>query len=194
MERKLSNANPIRIKLGHKLSQVIERQGLTQKYLAHMTGRSNATINNYTNDYPASPNDAVNIANIADDTQFSEDLGHMMLGLLKSFSGPRMPRSNLSALLDVDEFEERQEKQARDSGNIRLLIGNPEGLTTADRAALREYLNQKLDSTLVDMTLLGAGADKLGITLMELFDDRMPAYIKNHYMEAGEPKWQRKRG
>lgn len=193
MERKLSNANPLRIKLGRQLSQVIERKGLTQKYLAYMTGRSNATINNYTNDYPTSPNDAVNIANIADDTQFSEDLGHMMLGLLKSFSGPRMPRSNLSALLDVDEFEERQEKQARDSGNIRLLIGNPEGLTAADRAALREYLNQKLDSTLVDMTLLGAGADKLGITLMELFDARMPAYIKNHYMEAGEPKWQRKR-
>lgn len=194
MERKLSNANPLKLKLGRKLSQVIERQGLTQKYLAHMTGRSNATINNYTNDYPVSPNDAVNIANIADDTQFSEEIGNLMLGLLKSFSGPRIPRSNLSALLDVDEFEERQEKQARDLGNIRLLIGNPEGLSADDRKALREYLNQKLDSTLVDMTLLGAGADKLGITLMELFDDRMPEYIKNHYMEAGEPKWQRKRG
>ncbi len=193
MERKLSNANPLRVKFGRKLNQVIERKGLTQKYLAHMTGRSNATINNYTNDYPASPNDAVNLANVADDTQFSEEIGNMMLGLLKSFTGPRMPRSNLSALLDVDEFEEHQEKQARDSGNIRLLIGNPEGLTADDRAALREYLNQKLDSTLVDMTLLGAGADKLGITLMELFDARMPAYIKNHYMEAGEPKWQRKR-
>ncbi|WP_204122757.1 hypothetical protein [Lacticaseibacillus mingshuiensis] len=172
---------------GTLINSAIDRTNTTQRWLAAFLGKSRSTINNFANDRVMQPNDAVDIANALDDSELSMEMGHLMLGLIKAFTGTQIPRS-LSALESYDNAEEEEEKAVYASKHIRMILADPEQLSDQQRADLKEYLFEKLDSTVMDLTLLTAGAEKLDLTIMDLFHEREPQYIKKHYLRKETAK------
>lgn len=180
----------MKMQLANPLSRALERVGGTQRWLAQVMGKGKSSVNNYMHDAPVTPNDAVAMATALDDDQFSMELGHMMLGLIKAFTGPRIP-NDPAALLNYDEFEEREEKSSLEAKQIRMILSSPEELSNRERSDLKAYLFEKLDSTVMDITLLSSGAAKLDLNLMDLFQEREPEYIKKRYLISDEAAWQR---
>ncbi|WP_179395019.1 hypothetical protein [Lacticaseibacillus absianus] len=181
----------MKMQLASPLTRALIKVDGTQRWLAQRVGKSKSSINNYMHGSPVASDDAVEIANVLGDDHFSQELGNMLLGLIKSFTGPRIP-GDLTSLLVYDDFEEAEEKRYLEDKNIRMVLSNPEPLDDAEQAALRDYLLEKLDSTVMDLTLLTAGSAKLGITLAQLFRERTPTYIRKHYIRKEDAGWQAK--
>lgn len=182
----------MKIKIGTNLASALTRTNGTQRWLSVRTGKSKSSVNNYVNNAPVSADDAVSMAHVLDDDQFSQELGSLMLGLIKSFTGSKIP-TNMSSLLDYDDFEEGEEKQYLEAKHIRMVISNPETLDDQEREVLKAYLFEKLDSTMMDLTVLTAGADRLDTTLAALLHERMPTYVKMHYVRREDMTWSQKR-
>lgn len=178
----------MKAQIGNILYQALLRNGLTQKAVAIETKMSNSTINNYTNNGRIRPTEAVDVADVVDDSEFSMQLGHLFLGVIKNFTGDRFARS-LPAVNDFDEIEETQEKRAYVENGIQAILASGTPLTQEERARLKSFSLEKLDSTVMDLTLLTMIAEKLNVTLMELFADRMPYYKEQHYMRKDEQVW-----
>ena len=182
----------MKIKIGTNLASALTRTNGTQRWLSVRTGKSKSSVNNYVNNAPVSANDAVSMAHVLEDDQFSQEMGHMLLGLIKSFTGTKIPK-NMSSLLDYDDFEEDEEKRYLKVKHVRMILANPEELSEREREDLISYLFEKLDSTMMDLTVLTAGADRLGTTLAALLHERMPTYVKMHYIRREDITWPQKR-
>ncbi|MHA3065762.1 helix-turn-helix domain-containing protein [Lacticaseibacillus saniviri] len=162
------------------LDAALIKLGKPQKALAEETGLSKSTINNYVNGSSVKPNEAVDIAQAIDDSQLSMELGHMMLGLIKSFDGGAFYH-DVRGIHAFDQLEEAEEKRVYEAGQIELIMNTPHP-TQEQRAKLKRYLLEKLDSTVMDVTLLSAGAEQFGLTIMDLFEERMAEYERKGYM------------
>ncbi|WP_270235763.1 hypothetical protein [Lacticaseibacillus suilingensis] len=182
----------MKLKIGSNLTAALSRTDGTQRWLAAMMGKGKSSVNNYVNNSPVSADDAVSMAHVLDDDQFSQELGSLMLGLIKSFTGSKIP-TNMSSLLDYDDFEEDEEKRYLKVNHVRMILANPEELSEREREDLISYLFEKLDSTMMDLTVLTAGADRLGTTLAALLHERMPTYVKMHYVRREDMTWSQKR-
>lgn len=182
----------MKLKIGSNLTAALSRTDGTQRWLAAMTGKGKSSVNNYVNNSPVSADDAVSMAHVLNDDQFSQELGSLMLGLIKSFTGSKIP-TNMSSLLDYDDFEEDEEKRYLKVKHVRMILANPEELSEQEREDLISYLFEKLDSTMMDLTVLTAGADRLGTTLAALLHERMPTYVKMHYVRREDMTWSQKR-
>lgn len=179
----------MKINVGTALSAALERSGGSQRWLGMALHKSKSSVNNYLHGAPVQAGDAVDMAQTLSDSEFSMELGNMMLGLIKAFTGSKIPKE-LSALEVYDTSEEDEEKQAYQAKHISMIMANPEKLTSTERQALNDYLLEKLDSTVMDLTLLTVGAQKLDMTLMELFKERSDYYVKQRYMRKEPSRWQ----
>lgn len=178
----------MKAQIGNVLYQALIRNGLTQKAIAIETKLSKSTVNNYINNSNIRPNEATDIADTINDSEFSMEIGHLFLGIIKNFTGDRFARS-LPAVNDFDEIEEAEEKRAYVENGIQAILASGQPLNAQERKRLQEFAFEKLDSTVMDLTLLTMITEKLDITLMELFAERMPYYKEQHYMRKDEQVW-----
>ncbi|MDN6333829.1 MAG: hypothetical protein L0J72_03890, partial [Lacticaseibacillus paracasei] len=68
-------------------------------------------------------------------------------------------------------------------------LANDPSFTRDDAKNLKAYAFEKLDSTVADLTELNAICEMLGISIMDLFSERLPHYQKLHYMRKDEQAW-----
>ncbi|MCG4280884.1 helix-turn-helix domain-containing protein [Lacticaseibacillus saniviri] len=172
--------------LGPMLEAVLLKVGMPQKALAAETRLSKSTINNYVHGTSVKPNEAVDIARSLEDSQFSMELGNMMLGLIKAFDGGAFYH-DVRGIHAFDQLEEAEEKRVYEAGQIELIMNTPHP-TQEQRAQLKRYLLEKLDSTVMDVTLLAAGAEQFGLTIMDLFEERMSEYERKGYMRKEQTR------
>lgn len=178
----------MKMNISNPLNWSLNKTKVTQKSLAFDTGLSKATINNYVAGGNVRPNEAVDIANVLRESDFSMEMGNMMLGLLKAFNGDAFYH-RIESFDAFDTKEEREEKEAYERYDVRTLLNSPH-LTAEQVEHLRKYSDEKLDSVVMGMTYFAAIAEALGTTPMDLFRERMPYYKAQHYMKGDDPTWE----
>lgn len=177
----------MKMNIKRPLTRSLSKTRVMQKALAYDTGLSKATINNYVAGGNVRPNEAVDIANALRDPEMSMQIGHMMLGLFKSFNGDAFFH-DLRALDAFDEKESSEEQATYNEHHIRQLISMPHRTEEQDEE-LMVWLNEVMDAVLMKITLLVAGTEALGTTPMDLLQARIPYYQEQHYMRGDDPTW-----
>lgn len=177
-----------RFTIGKFLADSLKRNDGTQKGLAQDAGLSKSTTNDYINDKAVAANEAVNLANSLNDPVASMQIGNAMLGLLKAFDGDGLFQ-DARGIYAKDVIEEREEKDAQNRDRIFDILNDPV-ITDDDKQKLQEWVVEKMDSTVMDITLLVTVTKMLGTTMTEMFDQRIPYYQQRRYMKGDESGWQ----
>ncbi|WP_155286084.1 hypothetical protein [Lacticaseibacillus zhaodongensis] len=182
----------MKLQMSTLLHRHLEKTGEPRKAIAIDAGLTRSTGNDYIHGANVPGGTAIDIATALNDADLSMSLGHAMLGLLTAFNGDKWEHNSKAALDSYDAHEEMQEKQSYENNDIRTLLSTNE-LSDSDRRKLKKWLAEKLDSTVMDMTLIANVCQQLGTSPMDLFESRLPLYKKEHYMKEDEPKWHKER-
>ncbi|TLF43580.1 MULTISPECIES: hypothetical protein [Lacticaseibacillus] len=169
------------------LNRFATRTNTPQKVIAYAAKLGRSTINNYFHGTPIRANEATDIANSMNDSELSYEMANLFLGIPKLFSGDGIYH-DLRGLLFTDKREEDEEKASFIKYDIEGLANDP-NFTRDDAKNLKAYAFEKMDSTVADLTELNAICEMLGISIMDLFSERLPHYQKLHYMRKDEQAW-----
>lgn len=170
------------VHLANPLSNYLRRSGKTQKEIAIDSGLSRSAINNYYHDTNVKPNEAVMVANSADDFELNMEIASQLFGIFKLMDGKKL-NGNALTIDAYTELEEREQQQRYERDNIRTLLRD-RPLDKSEAAVLNEYALDDMDALIMRLTRFNAECLKLGVTPMDLFKEKRQEYEKKEYMEV----------
>ncbi|BCX31463.1 hypothetical protein LTWDN19_20300 [Latilactobacillus curvatus] len=170
------------VHLANPLSNYLRRSGKTQKEIAIDSGLSRSAINNYSHNTNVKPNEAVMVANSADDFELNMEIASQLFGIFKLMDGKKL-NGNALTIDAYTELEEREQQQRYERDNIRTLLRDGP-LDKSEAAVLNEYALDDMDALIMRLTRFNAECLKLGVTPMDLFKEKRQEYEKKEYMEV----------
>ncbi|WP_076645645.1 hypothetical protein [Latilactobacillus sakei] len=168
------------VTLARPLAKFLGRSGKTQKELTIEADISRSSMSNYVNGTNVRPNEAVMVAQAANDFELSMEIASQFFGIFKLMDGEK-----LNNALEIDAFTEMEEREQHNrytKDNVRTLLRDSP-LNEQEQIILREYVLDDMDALIMRLTRFNAECLKLGVTPMALFDVKREEYVEKHYME-----------
>lgn len=168
-------------KLDKPLNEWLGRTGITKRQVAkeiHVTAQS---ITDWTKEKagPVTPDNAVLLSQIANDSTLAQSISYYYLGLPKSMDGAySLDISKLDDLRELEE-DERDEKQ-RDRDLRRILCKRVE-LDEISYDKLLDLAREQAEACIVNNQYLFALCERLEMSVMDLTEMFMPRWIEEGY-------------
>ncbi|MBK4777477.1 hypothetical protein CU040_1540 [Enterococcus faecium] len=118
------------------------------------------------------------------DSDFTLQVIHEFFGLFKSIDGDvyRRDPSSLDKLQMIESDERKQKKQEVE----KILLKQVNYLTVDDRQQIIAYAHEFLDEIMVEVTLISALCEILGIDIRKLSEERLSYWVVQGYMNLQE--------
>lgn len=167
------------------LTKAINKNGKTKKEIARRIKVSQQSLSDWTtplNTKPVTLENAQLLSEYFRDSEFTLQVIHEFFGLFKSIDGEMYRRdpSSLDKLQMIESEERKQKKQEVE----KILLKQVNFLTPDDRQQIIDYAYEFLDEIMVEVTLISALCEMLGIDIRQLSEQRLSYWIKQGYMKG----------
>ncbi|MFZ4897296.1 hypothetical protein [Enterococcus durans] len=167
------------------LTEAINKNGATKKEIAGEIKVSQQSLSDWTtplNTKPVTLENAQALTDYFRDTDFTLQVIHEFFGLFKSIDGDvyRRDPSSLDKLQMIESDERKQKKQEVE----KILLKQVNYLTVDDRQQIIAYAYEFLDEIMVEVTLISALCEMLGIDIRKLSEQRLSYWIAQGYMKG----------
>ncbi|EOE6413488.1 hypothetical protein ACKO6W_000667 [Enterococcus hirae] len=167
------------------LTKVINKSGKTKKEIAKQVNVSQQSLSDWTTSLNTKPVTLENAQVLTDhfrDSDFTMQVIHEFFGLFKSIDGEvyRRDPSSLDKLQMIESDERKQKKQEVE----KILLKQVKYLTADDRQQIISYAYEFLDEIMVEVTLISALCEMLGIDIRKLSEQRLSYWVNQGYMKG----------
>lgn len=167
------------------LVEVINKSGETKKEIARQINVSQQSLSDWTtllNTKPVTLENAQALTDHFRDSDFTLQVIHEFFGLFKSIDGDvyRRDPSSLDKLQMIESDERKQKKQEVE----KILLKQVNYLTVDDRQQIIAYAYEFLDEIMVEVTLISALCEMLGIDIRKLSEERLSYWVVQGYMKG----------
>ncbi|MDK4351209.1 hypothetical protein M4I17_02160 [Enterococcus thailandicus] len=171
--------------IDESLTEVINKNGETKKEIARNINVSQQSMSDWTSKNGAKPVTLENAQVLSDyfrDSDFTLQIIHEFFGLFKSIDSNvyRRDPSSLDKLQMIESDERMQKKKEVE----KILLKQVNYLTNDDRQQIISYAFEFLDEIMVDVTLISALCEILGIDIRKLSEERLSYWIQQGYMKG----------
>ncbi|MEQ7275183.1 helix-turn-helix transcriptional regulator [Enterococcus thailandicus] len=171
--------------IDESLTEVINKNGETKKEIARNINVSQQSMSDWTSKNGAKPVTLENAQVLSDyfrDSDFTLQIIHEFFGLFKSIDSNvyRRDPSSLDKLQMIESDERMQKKKDVE----KILLKQVNYLTNDDRQQIISYAFEFLDEIMVDVTLISALCEILGIDIRKLSEERLSYWIQQGYMKG----------
>lgn len=167
------------------LTEAIRKNSATKKEIARDIKVSQQSLSDWTtplNTKPVTLENAQALTDYFRDTDFTLQVIHEFFGLFKSIDGDvyRRDPSSLDKLQMIESDERKQKKKEVE----KILLKQVNYLTADDRQQIISYAYEFLDEIMVEVTLISALCEMLGIDIRKLSEQRLSYWINQGYMKG----------
>lgn len=171
--------------IDESLTEVINKNGETKKEIARNINVSQQSMSDWTSKNGAKPVTLENAQVLSDyfrDSDFTLQIIHEFFGLFKSIDSNvyRRDPSSLDKLQMIESDERMQKKKDVE----KILLKQVNYLTNDDRQQIISYAFEFLDEIMVDVTLISALCEILGIDIRKLSEERLSYWVQQGYMKG----------
>lgn len=171
--------------IDESLTDVINKNGETKKEIARNINVSQQSMSDWTSKNGAKPVTLENAQVLSDyfrDSDFTLQIIHEFFGLFKSIDSNvyRRDPSSLDKLQMIESDERLQKKKDVE----KILLKQVNYLTNDDRQQIISYAFEFLDEIMVDVTLISALCEILGIDIRKLSEERLSYWVQQGYMKG----------
>lgn len=171
--------------IDESLTEVINKNGETKKEIARNINVSQQSMSDWTSKNGAKPVTLENAQVLSDyfrDSDFTLQVIHEFFGLFKSIDSNvyRRDPSSLDKLQMIESDERMQKKKDVE----KILLKQVNYLTNDDRQQIISYAFEFLDEIMVDVTLISALCEILGIDIRKLSEERLSYWVQQGYMKG----------
>ena len=171
--------------IDESLTEVINKNGETKKEIAGNINVSQQSMSDWTSKNGAKPVTLENAQVLSDyfrDSDFTLQIIHEFFGLFKSIDSNvyRRDPSSLDKLQMIESDERMQKKKDVE----KILLKQVNYLTNDDRQQIISYAFEFLDEIMVDVTLISALCEILGIDIRKLSEERLSYWVQQGYMKG----------
>lgn len=171
--------------IDESLTEVINKSGETKKEIARNISVSQQSMSDWTSKNGAKPVTLENAQVLSDyfrDSDFTLQVIHEFFGLFKSIDSNvyRRDPSSLDKLQMIESDERMQKKKDVE----KILLKQVNYLTNDDRQQIISYAFEFLDEIMVDVTLISALCEILGIDIRKLSEERLSYWVQQGYMKG----------
>ncbi|MFB8449039.1 helix-turn-helix domain-containing protein [Enterococcus thailandicus] len=171
--------------IDESLKTVINKNGETKKEIARNINVSQQSMSDWTSENGPKPVTLENAQVLSDyfrDSDFTLQVIHEFFGLFKSIDSNvyRRDPSSLDKLQMIESDERLQKKKDVE----KILLKQVNYLTNDDRQQIISYAFEFLDEIMVDVTLISALCEILGIDIRKLSEERLTYWIEKGYMKG----------
>lgn len=171
--------------IDESLTEVINKNGETKKEIARNINVSQQSMSDWTSKNGAKPVTLENAQVLSDyfrDSDFTLQIIHEFFGLFKSIDSNvyRRDPSSLDKLQMIESDERMQKKKEVE----KILLKQVNYLTNDDRQQIISYAFEFLDEIMVDVTLISALCEILGIDIRKLSEERLSYWVQQGYMKG----------
>lgn len=171
-------------KMPNEISQFLERTGITKREMAkelHVTAQS---ITDWTKENGKSKNvtadNAVRIAQIANDSNLTQSIGYYYLGLPKSMEGGEYSL-DLSKLDDLRELEEEERDDLQRDKELRRVLCKRTPVNEDNYNLVLDFTREQAEACIVNNQFLFALCELLNMSVMDLTEMFMPRWQDEGY-------------
>ena len=157
------------------LVEVINKSGETKKEIARQINVSQQSLSDWTtllNTKPVTLENAQALTDHFRDSDFTLQVIHEFFGLFKSIDG------------DVYRMIESDERKQKKQEVEKILLKQVNYLTVDDRQQIIAYAYEFLDEIMVEVTLISALCEILGIDIRKLSEERLSYWVAQGYMKG----------
>ncbi|AMP60863.1 MULTISPECIES: hypothetical protein [Enterococcus] len=167
------------------LVEAINKSGETKKEIARQINVSQQSLSDWSTPHNTKPVTLENAQALTDhfrDSDFTLQVIHEFFGLFKSIDGDvyRRDPSSLDKLQMIESDERKQKKQEVE----KILLKQVNYLTADDRQQIISYAYEFLDEIMVEVTLISALCEMLGIDIRKLSEQRLSYWVNQGYMKG----------
>lgn len=167
------------------LTEAIRKNSATKKEIARDIKVSQQSLSDWTtplNTKPVTLENAQALTDYFRDTDFTLQVIHEFFGLFKSIDGDvyRRDPSSLDKLQMIESDERKQKKQEVE----KILLKQVNYLTVDDRQQIIACAYEFLDEIMVEVTLISALCEILGIDIRKLSEERLSYWVVQGYMKG----------
>lgn len=167
------------------LTEAIRKNSATKKEIARDIKVSQQSLSDWTTPLNTKPVTLENAQALTDhfrDSDFTLQVIHEFFGLFKSIDGDvyRRDPSSLDKLQMIESDERKQKKQEVE----KILLKQVNYLTVDDRQQIIAYAYEFLDEIMVEVTLISALCEILGIDIRKLSEERLSYWVVQGYMKG----------
>ncbi|MFZ4908216.1 helix-turn-helix domain-containing protein [Enterococcus thailandicus] len=171
--------------IDESLTEVINKNGETKKEIARNINVSQQSMSDWTSKNGPKPVTLENAQVLSDyfrDSDFTLQVIHEFFGLFKSIDSNvyRRDPSSLDKLQMIESDERMQKKKDVE----KILLKQVNYLTNDDRQQIISYAFEFLDEIMVDVTLISALCEILGIDIRKLSEERLSYWVQQGYMKG----------
>ncbi|WP_369118161.1 helix-turn-helix domain-containing protein [Enterococcus thailandicus] len=171
--------------IDESLKTVINKNGETKKEIARNINVSQQSMSDWTSKNGPKPVTLENAQVLSDyfrDSDFTLQVIHEFFGLFKSIDSNvyRRDPSSLDKLQMIESDERMQKKKDVE----KILLKQVNYLTNDDRQQIISYAFEFLDEIMVDVTLISALCEILGIDIRKLSEERLSYWVQQGYMKG----------
>lgn len=171
--------------INYELKELLTRNDTLQKEIAVNAKIGKSTLNEYVaGSRPVPIEKAATINQVAGDDLFASQMSNKYFGAIQSMDG-RVAETLTPMELDFLQDKETQEREERrKQAKVLLIKSKLEPLTQEDRVDLEKYVMEFLDEIVVELSIVFSILKILGLSLADVFNKRMPHWIKQKYMKG----------
>ncbi|EGP5178157.1 hypothetical protein EJX00_06200 [Enterococcus faecium] len=173
------------VAIRESLVEAINKSGETKKEIARQINVSQQSLSDWSTPHNTKPVTLENAQALTDyfrDSDFTLQVIHEFFGLFKSIDGDvyRRDPSSLDKLQMIESDERKQKKQEVE----KILLKQVNYLTAEDRQQIISYAYEFLDEIMVEVTLISALCEMLGIDIRKLSEQRLLYWVNQGYMKG----------
>lgn len=170
--------------LNGPLIEALDRQDLSNKYLALDSGTPQSTVSDHTKGkQPVNIAKAVDYAESLQDSRFNLEIAYIFFGTISAMTGDKYQSNPLA--LDILQQKESNERKAKKDKALEILTLKDGQFDQEDKDILFDYAAEYLDEILVETTMLVSLLDLCEKTLVQAVDGRMTYWQEKGYMRKG---------
>lgn len=175
----------MRVNVKNELDGLLIRKNLSQKEISIKSQIPFSTLNGYTKGTQEAPvSKIVKINKAVGDDLFASQMANKYFGAIKSLDGKVADTLTPMELDFLQDKETLEREERRKQAKVLLIKSKLEPLTQEDRVDLEKYVMEFLDEIVVELSIVFSILKILGLSLADVFNKRMPHWIKQKYMKG----------
>ncbi|MFL2133053.1 hypothetical protein [Desemzia sp. FAM 23990] len=168
--------------ISRELNSVSERRQINQVAIAKETCRAKTTVNGYYRGEPTPIEAMQQIAEVVDDSIFSQQLSHKVFENIPAMESEVFRMDPYA--LDIIQSIEQEERNQLKSKAMFALTKNKEALSKEDKEAIFEYAMNYLDEVFIEIRYIITLFEKLGMSMMTAVKRRVPHWKMKKYLKG----------